>query len=432
MNRDFYEDDVPEEEEKNNKEGEEEKNNKEEEDEYNDNEFDDYNEKEENNEEHDVKKDDEEEYNENEFENYNEESKKDESNKEVHKEEEKNKKILDIKEEKKEQDVQANTINTNKTITYTIPPQPNPIIQSYSNFSTYNNVNEIMKNKQNQNTAKLMPQPSCVYYNEKYDTFQINKRPLAVTKQQSKHINPLYFPHRTTKDSKLNKLLKNYYADYRKLMKNNSLYQKKTTKKDEVDYYPTIDFKNKKKKIANMLCQWNEDYDFTLLFPNDDFDIQYSNESSLYDNNIDNVLVRNDFARRITRMTEEPYVEDMNNDLYQIKENESKYEDEYQSLDKKEHNKTASLPKEINNTIHTREEQKEDDSKENTIEENEKPTITSNKTKTTIQNTRKSNDGYSKTIVDKEDNDDEAMKLYEQFERKTLSHYLNSNKHIIC
>ena len=426
MNRDFYEDDVPE---------EEEKNNKEEEDEYNDNEFDDYNEKEENNEEHDVKKDDEEEYNENEFEDYNEESKKDESNKEVHKEEEKNKKILDIKEEKKEQDVQANTINTNKTITHTIPPQPNPIIQSYSNFSTYNNVNEIMKNKKNQNTAKLMSKPSYVYYNEKYDTYKINKRSLAVTKQQSKHINPLYFPHRTTKDSKLNKLLKNYYSDYRKLMKNNSLYQKKTTKKDEVDYYPTIspiDFKNKKKKIANMLCQWNEDYDFTLLFPNDDFDIQYSNESSLYDNNIDNVLVRNDFARRITRMTEEPYIEDMNNDLYQIKENESKYEDEYQSLDKKEHNKTASLPKEINNTIHTREEQKEDDSKENTIEENETPTITSNKTKTTIQNTRKSNDGYSKTIVDKEDNDDEAMKLYEQFERKTLSHYLHSNKHIIC
>ena len=408
MNRDFYEDDVPE---------REETNNKKEEDEYNDNEFDDYNEKEENNEENsipNVKKDEEEEeYNDKEFEDFNEES---------------------IKEENKEQDVQANNIKNNKTITYSIPPQPNPIIiQSNQHYSGFNKVNEIMKNKQNQNTHQIIPKASCIYYNEKYDTYEINKKPKAVTIQQTKHINPLYFPHRTTKDSKLNKLLKNYYADYRKLMKNNTIYHNKT-KKDEVDYYPTIspiDFKNKKKKIAKMLCDWNEDYDFTLLLFNDDLDIKYSNESSLYDNNIDNVLVRNDFARRITRMTEEPYVED-NNNLYQIKENGSKYEDEYQSLDKKEHSKTASLPKEINRTIHTEEEeQKEDDSKENTIEEEEKPTIISNKTKTTIQNAKKSNDGYSKTI-DKEDNDDEAMKLYEQFERKTLSDYLNSNKHIIC
>ena len=408
MNRDFYEDDVP--------EGKE-TNNKEEEDEYNDNEFDDYNEKEENNEENsipNVKKDEEEEeYNDKEFEDFNEES---------------------IKEENKEQDVQANNIKNNKTITYSIPPQPNPIIiQSNQHYSGFNKVNEIMKNKQNQNTHQIIPKASCIYYNEKYDTYEINKKPKAVTIQQTKHINPLYLPHRTTKDSKLNKLLKNYYAFYRKLMKNNTIYHNKT-KKDEVDYYPTIspiDFKNKKKKIAKMLCDWNEDYDFTLLLFNDDLDIKYSNESSLYDNNIDNVLVRNDFARRITRMTEEPYVED-NNNLYQIKENESKNEDEYQSLDKKEHSKTASLPKEINRTIHTEEEeQKEDDSKENTIEEEEKPTIISNKTKTTIQNAKKSNDGYSKTI-DKEDNDDEAMKLYEQFERKTLSDYLNSNKHIIC
>ena len=407
MNRDFYEDDVPE---------REETNTKKEEDEYNDNEFDDYNEKEENNEDSipNVKKDEEEEeYNDKEFEDFNEES---------------------IKEENKEQDVQANNIKNNKTITYSIPPQPNPIIiQSNQHYSGFNKVNEIMKNKQNQNTHQIIPKASCMYYNEKYDTYEINKKPKAVTIQQTKHINPLYIPHRTTKDSKLNKLLKNYYAFYRKLMKKNTIYHNKT-KKDEVDYYPTIspiDFKNKKKKIAKMLYHWNEDYDFTLLLFNDDLNIKYSNESSLYDNNIDNVLVRNDFARRITRITEELYVED-NNNLYQIKENESKNEDEYQSLDKKEHSKTASLPKEINNTIHTREEQKEDDSKENTIEENEKPTITSNKTKTTIQNTRKSNDGYSKTIGDKEDNDDEAMKLYEQFERKTLSHYLNSNKHIIC
>ena len=413
MNRDFYEDDVP--------EGEE-TNNKEEEDEYNDNEFDDYNEKEENNEDSipNVKKDEEEEeYNDTEFEHFNEESKKDDSHEEVH----------------KEQDVQANNIKNNKTITYSIPPQPNPIIiQSNQHYSGFNKVNEIMKNKQNQNTHQIIPKASCLYYNEKYDTYEINKKPKAVTIQQTKHINPLYLPHRTTKDSKLNKLLKNYYAFYRKLMKNNTIYHNKT-KKDEVDYYPTIspiDFKNKKKKIAKMLCHWNEDYDFTLLLFNNNLDIKYSNESSLYDNNIDNVLVRNDFARRITRITEELYVED-NNNLYQIKENESKYyEDEYQSLDKKEHSKTASLPKEINRTIHTEEEeQKEDDSKENKIEEEEKPTIISNKTKTTIQNAKKSNDGYSKTI-DKEDNDDEAMKLYEQFERKTLSYYLNSNKHIIC
>ena len=124
-NRDFYEDDVP--------EGEE-TNNKKEEDEYNDNEFDDYNEKEENNEDSipNVKKDEEEEeYNDKEFEDFNEES---------------------IKEENKEQDVQANNIKNNKTITYSIPPQPNPIIiQSNQHYSGFNKVNEIMKNKQNQN-----------------------------------------------------------------------------------------------------------------------------------------------------------------------------------------------------------------------------------------------------------------------------------------
>ena len=122
LNRDFYEDDVP--------EGKE-TNNKEEEDEYYDNKFDDYNEKEENNEENsipNVKKDEEEEeYNDKEFEDFNEES---------------------IKEENKEQDVQANNIKNNKTITYSIPPQPNPIIiQSNQHYSGFNKVNEIMKNK---------------------------------------------------------------------------------------------------------------------------------------------------------------------------------------------------------------------------------------------------------------------------------------------
>ena len=179
MNRDFYEDDVP--------EGEE-TNNKKEEDEYYDNKFDDYNEKEENNEENsipNVKKDEEEEeYNDKEFEDFNEES---------------------IKEENKEQDVQANNIKNNKTITYSIPPQPNPIIiQSNQHYSGFNKVNEIMKNKQNQNTHQIIPKASCIYYNEKYDTYEINKKPKAVTIQQTKHINPFYLPHRTTKDSKLN------------------------------------------------------------------------------------------------------------------------------------------------------------------------------------------------------------------------------------
>lgn len=435
MYRDFYEDYVSEEEEKK-------KNSKEEEDdEYNENEFVNYNEEDDikNKESNNDNKEEEEEYNDNEFNDYNEKIKNDEENivDLVNKKEE-----VDTKEQKKEEVAQFN--NNNKENTYVISPifiKPDTIsrpkqITKYSTPNlTYNKVNEIMKNDNNQ----FMSKTPNLYYNEKNDILGIKQK--VITTNQSIHINPLYLPRRTSRDSKLNKLLKNYYADYRKLMKNNtSLYQQQK-KKDETDYYPTIsplDFTKKKKKIAKMLCHWNEDYDFTLLLLNDNVDIVYSNESSLFDNNIDNILVRNDFGERINRMIEVPYVKENNNcnhNLYQIKENDSKYEDEYQSLDKKAHNKTTSLPKDIKTIQIEENDIKEDNiqnvSEDNIIEEDVKNTINNNKVKTTIQNTKKSKETDSLTIKQDEDND-EAIRLYEQFEYNTLSHYLKSNKYIIC